>query len=259
MQLKNIACVITNAKSHINKLSLQYFTQSLDEMQVLKYSLKAHSSILETHIHFIFTDFSNRKKGHRKTSYIIIHVTNTEPWIRKRSQKKDWGWERDGHLLVHDFWVTVVTLQFWEDVVGVFAVEVAEAGLHPHHLPGEPRPIRTLKLHVDGFGLVGDAAALVGAHAAVFGPVRLRAGAAGDGEVWGLVFSVDVQTFLSRLMEEESRMRSSLGTFFSKSTFYHIAAEGTEVLPWYVWWCRPHRAAGCKGETLWPARTAHWR
>lgn len=86
-------------------------------------------------------------------------------------------------LLVHDFWVTIVTLQLGEDVIGVFAAEVAKAGLDPHHLPGEPRPVRTLKLHVDGFGLVGDAAALVCADAAVFGPVRLLAGAARDGEV----------------------------------------------------------------------------
>lgn len=95
--------------------------------------------------------------------------------------------------------MTVVTLQVGEDVVGVFAAEVAEAGLDPQHLPGEPRPVGTLELHVDCFGLVGDAAALVCADAAVFGPILLPAGAARDGEVGGHLFPVDVQTFLSWL------------------------------------------------------------
>lgn len=112
--------------------------------------------------------------------------------------------EHDWHLLVHDFWVTIVTLQLGEDVIRVFAAEVAEAGLDPQHLPGESRPIRTLKLYVYGFGLVGDAASLVRADATVFGPVRLLACATRDGEVWGLFFPVDVQTFLSRLMKEGS-------------------------------------------------------
>lgn len=65
----------------------------------------------------------------------------------------------------------MVTLQLGKDVVGVSAAEVAEAGLDPQHLPCEAHPVGTLELHVDGFGLVGDAAALVCAHAAVFGPV----------------------------------------------------------------------------------------
>lgn len=101
--------------------------------------------------------------------------------------------------LVHDFWVTIVTLQVSEDVVGVLAAEVAETGLDPQHLPGESRPVWTLKLHVDGLGLVGDAAALVHADTAVFGSVLLLAGAARDGEVRRLIFPVDVQTFLSWL------------------------------------------------------------
>lgn len=79
---------------------------------------------------------------------------------------------------VHDLRVTIVTLQLGEDVVGVPAAEVAEARLDPQHLPGEGRPVGALELHVDGFGLVGDAAALVRAHAAVFRPVELRGGAA---------------------------------------------------------------------------------
>lgn len=104
-----------------------------------------------------------------------------------------------GFSLVHDFWVTVVALQLSKDVIGVFAAKVAEAGLDPHHLPGEAGPVRTLEVHVDGFGFVGDAAALVCADATVFGPVLLFTGAAGDGKVGGLIFPVDVQTFLSRL------------------------------------------------------------
>lgn len=79
--------------------------------------------------------------------------------------------------------MTIVTLQLGEDVVGVFAAEVTEACLDPQHLPRESRPVRTLKLYVDGFGLVGDAAALICADTAVFGPVLLPAGAARDGEV----------------------------------------------------------------------------
>lgn len=85
--------------------------------------------------------------------------------------------------LVHDFRVTIVTLQLCEDVIGVFAAEVAEAGLDPHHLPGESRSVRTLKIYINGFGLVGDAATLVCADAAVFGPILLLAGAARDGEI----------------------------------------------------------------------------
>lgn len=104
--------------------------------------------------------------------------------------------------LVHDLRVTVVTLQLGEDVVGVPAAEVAEARLDPEHLPREARPVGALELHVDGPGLVGDAAALVRAHAAVLGPVRLPAGAARDGEVGRQVFSVDVQALLPGLEEK---------------------------------------------------------
>lgn len=99
----------------------------------------------------------------------------------------------------------IVAPQLLEDVVGVSAAQVAEARLDPHHLPGEPRAVGALELHVDGFGLVGDAAALVRADAAVFGAVRLPAGAAGDAEVGGQLLSVDVQAFFPRLMEERGR------------------------------------------------------
>lgn len=102
-------------------------------------------------------------------------------------------------LLIRDFWVTIVTLQFSKDVIGVFAAQVAEAGLDPHHFPAESRPVRALKLHVDGLGFIGNAAAFVCADPAVFRPVLLLAGAARDGEVCRLIFSVDVQTFLSWL------------------------------------------------------------
>lgn len=102
---------------------------------------------------------------------------------------------------VHDFWVTVVILQLCKYVIGVFAAEVAEAGLDPHDLPGEPRPVGTLKLHVDGLGLVGDAAAVIGADTTVFGPVLLLADTARDGEVDGLFLSVDVKALLPWLRE----------------------------------------------------------
>lgn len=161
-------------------------------------------SILGTHIHFILTDFSNRKKCH-KISLVHNHTPKTSQ--RKTSEEKQdvpTGWEQKWQL-VDNFWESVVILQVGKDVVGVFAAEVAEAGLDPHHLPCESRPIRTLELNVDGFGLVRYAAALVCADTAVLGLVQLLAGAARDGEVWGQLFSVDVQTFLSRLMEEWSR------------------------------------------------------
>lgn len=128
--------------------------------------------------------------------YIIIYGTNAEPCM---------GIETCSSTSVHDFWVTVVVLQLSEDVVGVFTAEVAETGLDPHHLPGEPGAVRTLEVHVDRLGLVGDAAALVRADPAVFGPVLLLAGAAGDREVGGLIFPVDVEAFLSRLKEETER------------------------------------------------------
>lgn len=86
-------------------------------------------------------------------------------------------------LSVHDFWVTIVTPQFSKDIVGVFTTEVAEAGLDPQHLPGEAGPIRTLKVNIDCFGLVGDAASLVSADATVLRSVLLLAGATRDGEV----------------------------------------------------------------------------
>lgn len=145
-----------------------------------------YESNLETHIYFIFTDFSNRKKDHKKIPCThTSHKYKTFLNKKKPEESRDppQGREFDCRLSVHDFWVTIVTLQLSEDVIGVLAAEVAEAGLDPQHLPCESHPVRTLELHVNGFGLVGDAAAFVCADAAVFGPVRLPAGAARDGEV----------------------------------------------------------------------------
>lgn len=96
---------------------------------------------------------------------------------------------------VYDLRVSVVTLQVGEDVVGVPAAEVAEAGLDPQHLPAEGGAVGAAELHLHRLGLVGDAAALVCAHAAVLGPVGPGAGAARDGEVGGVLLSVDVQAF----------------------------------------------------------------
>ena len=74
--------------------------------------------------------------------------------------------------------MTIVALQVHKDVIGAPAAEVTEAGLHPHDLPGEAGAIGAEELHVDGLRLVGDAAAVVCAHAAVLGPVGPRAHAA---------------------------------------------------------------------------------
>lgn len=79
---------------------------------------------------------------------------------------------------VYDLRVSVVTLQVGEDVVGVPAAEVAEAGLDPQHLPAEGGAVGAAELHLHRLGLVGDAAALVRAHATVLGPVGPGAGAA---------------------------------------------------------------------------------
>lgn len=101
---------------------------------------------------------------------------------------------------VYDLRVAVVALQVGEDVVGVPAAEVAEAGLDPQHLPAEGGAVGAAELHLHRLGLVGDAAALVRAHAAVLGPVGPGAGAARDGEVGGPLLPVHVQALLPRLV-----------------------------------------------------------
>ena len=112
-------------------------------------------------------------------------------------------------FLVHDLWVTIVTLQLGKDVVGIFAAEVAEAGLDPHHLPCESRPVGALEVYVDGLGLVRDAASFVSADATEFGPVLLLADAARKSEVRGQIFPVDVQALLSWLRKERHLIRLS--------------------------------------------------
>lgn len=109
-------------------------------------------------------------------------------------------------MSVDDLIVVVVVLQLREDVIGVPAAEVTEAGVDPHDLPGEHGPVGTHKLHVDGLGLVGNAAAIVCGHAhpTVFRPVRLLTDTARDCEVFWLFFSVDVQTLLPWLRGHRS-------------------------------------------------------
>lgn len=97
-------------------------------------------------------------------------------------------------LLVHDFRVAIVVLQVLEDIIWVFTTEVAKTSLDPHHFPNKAGPIGTYKLHIDGLGLVRDAAALVCAHAAVLWPVLLLTGAPRYSEIQGLFVTVDVQT-----------------------------------------------------------------
>lgn len=108
---------------------------------------------------------------------------------------------------VHDLREAVVTLQVGEDVVGVPAAQVAEAGLDPQHLPAEGGAVGAAELHLHRLGLVGDAAALVRAHPAVLGPVGPGAGAARDGEVGGVLLAVDVQALLPRLLGQRSGTR----------------------------------------------------
>jgi hypothetical protein len=81
---------------------------------------------------------------------------------------------------VDDLIVVVVVLQLREDVVGVPAAEVTEAGVDPHHLPCQSGSVGTLELHLDSLGLVRDAAAIVCGHAdtTVFWTVGLLAVAA---------------------------------------------------------------------------------
>lgn len=69
--------------------------------------------------------------------------------LSKQTKKKERSWS-NCYILVHNFWVTIVALQFCKDVIGIPAAKVAEARLDPHHLPSESSPVWTLKLHVDG-------------------------------------------------------------------------------------------------------------
>lgn len=49
-----------------------------------------HESILETHTHFIFTDFSNRKKDHKK-SLVHIHTHyKYKPLHKKNMSEERW-------------------------------------------------------------------------------------------------------------------------------------------------------------------------
>lgn len=80
-------------------------------------------------------------------------------------------------MLVHDFRIAIVVLKVLEDVVWVFATEVTKTSLHPHHFPSKESPVGTCKLHINGLGLIRDAAALICAHTAVLGSVLLLAGA----------------------------------------------------------------------------------
>lgn len=98
---------------------------------------------------------------------------------------------------IYDLIVLIVGLQLRENIVGVPAGQVAETRIDPHVLPSEDRPIGTLKLHLNGLGLVGDAAALISTHSAVFWPVGLLADAAGYGEVLKHRLTVDVEALLS--------------------------------------------------------------
>lgn len=168
-------------------------------------------------------------------------------WKSGKSSKALYRWDKPtGRFLVHNLWITVIILQVSKDVIGASAAEVAEAGLNPQHLPGESRPVGTLKLHVNGFGFVGDAAAFVGADAAVFGPVRFLAGAAGDGEVCWLIFPVDIKTFLPWLREQRNRKIFNIKAF----QFDQLLCVFVRLLPWCVWWYRPRTAAGYRDETL---------
>lgn len=78
---------------------------------------------------------------------------------------------------VHDLGMVIIAHQVGKDVIGVLAAEVTEAGVDPHHAPGQQGAAGTLEVHSDGLGLVGDAAAVVCTDAAVLRPVGPRADA----------------------------------------------------------------------------------
>lgn len=101
--------------------------------------------------------------------------------------------------LVHDFWVAIVVLQVLEDVIWVFTTKVAKTSLDPHHFPCKASPIGTHKLHINGLGLIRDAAAFICADATVLRPVLLLTGAPRYGEIKGLCIPVDVQTLFTWL------------------------------------------------------------
>lgn len=103
-----------------------------------------------------------------------------------------WATEQQHSSSVHNLSILIVLLQICKDVIGVFAAEVAEAGINPHHLPSEHGSIRALELHLHCFGFIRDAAALICADTTVLWLVELLASAAWDGEIGRLIFPVDV-------------------------------------------------------------------
>lgn len=195
-------------------------------------SLQKHTMLYE-YTYVIFTDFSNRKKKTEQNPLYMIGLKKERKklhrkWKSGKSSKALYRWDKlTGRFLVHNLWITVIILQVSKDVIGASAAEVAEAGLNPQHLPGESRPVGTLKLHVNGFGFVGDAAAFVGADAAVFGPVRFLAGAAGDGEVCWLIFPVDIKTFLPWLREQRNRKILNIKTISVWSVIVRVCETTT--------------------------------
>lgn len=81
-------------------------------------------------------------------------------------------------LLVRNLWVAIVVLKVLENVIWVFATEIAKTSLDPHHLPNKACSIGTKELHINGLGLIRDAAALICTYATVLRPVLLLTGAA---------------------------------------------------------------------------------
>lgn len=97
-------------------------------------------------------------------------------------------------LLVHDFRVAIVVLQVLEDIIWVFTTQVAKTSLDPHHFPNKAGSIGTHKLHINGLGLIRDAAAFICTYTTVLRPVLLLTGAPRYSEIKGLFIPVDVQT-----------------------------------------------------------------
>lgn len=86
-----------------------------------------------------------------------------------------------------------------ENVIWVFATEIAKTRLDPHNFPSKASSIGTHKLHINGLGLIRDAAALICAYATVLWPVLLLTGASRDSEIKGLFIPVDVQALFTWL------------------------------------------------------------
>lgn len=93
----------------------------------------------------------------------------------------------------------MVMSQVRKDVIGVLAVQVAEAGVDPHDFPGKFSPVWTCKAHFSGLRLVGCTAPIVHADSTEFWSVAGLAHTSRQGIIHGVIPPVHCKAFLPRL------------------------------------------------------------